>query len=275
LVIAVDLRPGKASLTTIRTQLAKLRDIAGCPAVYVTGELASYERKRLIAQKVPFIVPGNQLYLPDLGIDLREHFRASTLPGARLSPAAQAMFIMMMMKRPWNAEFDPAQIMTELGYTSMTNTRAVREFTAAGLATLHARGKVRVLRMDRGAAETWDFAKPMLRSPVKTRFWTDPIPDGGRLAGLSALARYSMLEAPPNPTFALGPQQWKKISRRRIEKHTAPQTGTCEWQLWNYSTALDPNLETVDLLSLSLSLEQEADERVQQALEALKEQFPW
>jgi hypothetical protein len=31
--------------------------------------LASYERKRLIEQNVPFIVPGNQLYLPDLGID--------------------------------------------------------------------------------------------------------------------------------------------------------------------------------------------------------------
>ncbi len=28
-----------------------------------------------IAQKVPFIVPGNQLYLPDLGLDLREYFR--------------------------------------------------------------------------------------------------------------------------------------------------------------------------------------------------------
>ena len=43
--------------------------------VYVTGALASYERKRLIEQKVPFMVPGNQLYLPDLGIDLREYFR--------------------------------------------------------------------------------------------------------------------------------------------------------------------------------------------------------
>lgn len=40
------------------------------PVVYVTTTLASYERKRLVQQKVPFIVPGNQLYLPELAIDL-------------------------------------------------------------------------------------------------------------------------------------------------------------------------------------------------------------
>ena len=41
--------------------------------------MASYERKRLIEQKVPSIVPGNQLYLPDLGLDLREYFRRRAL----------------------------------------------------------------------------------------------------------------------------------------------------------------------------------------------------
>jgi len=43
--------------------------------IYVRAQVTAYNRKRLIEQKVPFIVPGNQMYLPMLAIDLREHFR--------------------------------------------------------------------------------------------------------------------------------------------------------------------------------------------------------
>lgn len=277
LVLAIDRkRTGKTSLSGVRVQLAKLRELAGCPAVYATGELASYERKRLIEQKVPFIVPGNQLYLPDLAIDLREHFREARGPrAAALGPAAQAMLIKILLRRPWNPDWQPAEVITQLGYTPMTGTRAVRELTLARIAVLHTEGRTRWLRMERGAAETWAYAKPMLRSPVKRHFWADPMPTSGRLAGLSALARYSMLGAPAIPTFAVDPGEWKKLSQEKMERHSEPQTGLCEWQLWHYATSLDPDRGTVDPLSLSLSFQGSLDERVQQALVALEEEFPW
>ena len=61
-------RPGLAS---IRAQIDKIREVTGLPVLYATEALASFERERLIEQKVPFVVPGNQLYLPHLGVDLR------------------------------------------------------------------------------------------------------------------------------------------------------------------------------------------------------------
>jgi hypothetical protein len=71
------------------------------PVVYVTGTLASYERKRLIEHKVAFLVPGNQLYLPDLGIDLREYFRRPPAAAdTALSPATQAMLIVSRTAKP-------------------------------------------------------------------------------------------------------------------------------------------------------------------------------
>ena len=51
--------------------------------------------------------------------------------------------------------------------------------------------------------------------------------------------------------------------------------GACEWQLWNYAPTLQPDSDTVDPLSLMLSLRDSTDERVQSALDALKEQLPW
>ena len=44
----------------------------GTVFVYVTDALASYERRRLVDLRVPFLVPGNQLYLPDLGVEDRK-----------------------------------------------------------------------------------------------------------------------------------------------------------------------------------------------------------
>ena len=280
ILLAIDRQANKPALANVRGQLDKLRALAGHPVVYVTGALASYERKRLIEQKVPFIVPGNQLYLPDLGIDLREYFRQRPqLPDTALSPATQAMLITALLRKTWQADWQPAEVVTELGYTPMTLSRAVKELTTAGIATPHNEGRARRLNMERSAAETWEHAKPLLRNPVKRRVWALPIPKlkppHVRLAGLSALARFSMLTEPQWPVYAVSPAQWIAATQAGLATLPEQHPSSCEWQLWRYNPALVPDSATVDPLSLTLSLQDEADERVQLALGELKERFPW
>ena len=49
-LLAIDKRPDKPGLAIVRGQMDKLRQLAGMPVIYVTGTLASYERRRLIEQ---------------------------------------------------------------------------------------------------------------------------------------------------------------------------------------------------------------------------------
>lgn len=280
LLLAIDKRPDKPGLANVRGQIDKLRELAGMPVVYVTGTLASYERRHLIEQKVPFLVPGNQLYLPDLGIDLREYFRKPpAAPDTPLSPATQAMLIAVLLRRPWLGHWLPAEVVSDLGYTAMTLSRAVKEITAAGIATLRTEDRARWLHTDRTAAQTWERAKPLMRSPIKRRFWARPIskwkPPYVKLAGLSALARYSMISEPQWPSFAVSAAQWKTATRAGIETLPEPLPGACEWELWHYNPVYISNNKTVDPLSLMLSLQANPDERVQLALVKLKERFPW
>jgi hypothetical protein len=279
-LLAIDRRADRVGLANVRGQLAKLRQLAGMPVVYVTRTLASYERKRLIEQKVPFLVPGNQLYLPDLGIDLREYFRKPTVAAqTALSPATQAMLIAVLLRKPWRAEWPPAEVVSELGYTPMTLSRAVKELTTAGIATLRTKGRVRWLHAERTAAQAWEHARPLLRSPVKRRVWVLPPaksrPRPLRLAGLTALARLSMLTEPQWPTYAVGQAVWKAAAQAGLEMLPEPIPGACEWEIWHYSPALVRDGDTVDPLSLTLSLQGSQDERVQLALEELKGHFPW
>lgn len=277
-LLALDRNPEKASLGDIRAKLDKVRSVAKQPTVYVTRALASYERKRLIEQKVSFIVPGNQLYLPDLGLDLREYFRQRpTSPESPLSPSAQAMLITALLRPRWEPEWHPAEVATTLGYTPMTLSRAVRELSAAGLANVHKAGRSQYLTMAFSPQETWERASPLLRSPVQRTIWTSaPLqPDRSlRLAGLSALAHHSMLAEPRLPVHAVSRAAWQAL-KSNVDELPEAMPGAYAWQLWSYSPALQPDSDTVDPLSLSLSLRDDPDERVQSALDALKEQLPW
>lgn len=279
-VLAIARNQAKQSLREVRTWLTKVAAVAGGPAIYVTEALASYERRRLIEQKVPFLVPGNQLYLPDLGIDLREHFRRPAgAVDAALSPSAQAMLIMAMLRHPWQADWQPSEVAVALGYTPMTLSRAVKEITAAGLATAYTVGRSRWLRMELAPEQLWEQAQPVMRSPVRRTVWAavdgDFVLRFGRIAGLSALARRSMLAEPKWPVFAATAADWKVALDAGVRELPEPEAGAQEWQLWAYSPALVPDADTVDPLSLMLSLSDKADDRIQLALDELKGQLPW
>ncbi|MBC7702745.1 MAG: hypothetical protein H7274_02215 [Rhodoferax sp.] len=279
IVLAIGHAQAKQSLSEVRTWLDKVKALAGQPVVYVTDALASYERRRLIEHKVPFIVPGNQLYLPDLGLDLREYFRQRVPAAQALSPSAQAILITALLRQPWQSDWQPSTVAVALGYTPMTLSRAVKELTAAGLATAYTVGRSRWLRMELPPEQVWERAKPALRTPIKRTVWVAAhgtvAHRPSHLAGLSALARYSMLAEPKWPVFALTAADWKAATDAGVRELPEPEAGAQEWQLWSYSPALVSDASTVDPLSLTLSLQENADDRIQLALDELKGQLPW
>ena len=278
-LLALDQRPHPPTLSELRTQVERLRSAAQMPVIYVTDALASYERKRLVEQRVPFLVPGNQLYLPDLGIDLREYFRQPrTEAGAALSPATQAVLITMLLSKPWRNDWALAEIVAQLGYTPMTLTRVLRELAAEGLAEVKQRGRERHVQTDGTPEELWKRARKAMRSPVKRSVWVQATPRAApalRLAGLSALARLTPLADPSWPVYALGPTEWRQAKLLGPKLLPHPDDGFSEWQLWTYSPALVRDTYIVDPLSLTLSLNDGADERAQMALDELRKQFPW
>ena len=280
LLLAIERRKKATPPAGIRDQMAALERIAGIPAVYVTTALASYERKRLVQQKVPFIVPGNQLYLPELAIDLREYFRRrATAPTVAFSPSTQAMLITALLRSPWNSVWQPRHAATTLGYTSMTVTRAVKELTEADIGEIRREPRARSLYFAGKPAEVWEKAQPLLRSPVRRIVRSFPSgalhPSETPVAGLSALAEQTNLTEPQWPVRAVTSRQWLSATRAGLVTTAEPESGTVEWQVWTYDPALGTSRNMVDPLSLTLSLQSESDERIQLALEELKERYPW
>jgi DNA-binding MarR family transcriptional regulator len=276
-VFMVDDHAEVESPAAIRKHVEQVREKWVVPVVYVRDRIIAYNRKRLIEHKLPFIVPGTQMYLPTLGIDLREHFRRLRADNVGLRPAAQAVLIHALQRDAEN--LGPTVLAEKLGYSIMTMSRALDELEAAGLGRTTANGRERRLRLAGSKREIWAKAQPLLRSPVVKRHairLASKAALPGPRTGLDALAHYSMLAEPGNVAVALGREAWKSMQRTdRVEAAMMDEPGTTTVEVWSYAPAFFADGGWVDRLSLYLSLREAQDERVQAALDQMIKEVAW
>jgi len=277
-LLMLDHGKQEQSPTTVRKHMDQVKAKWDGEIVYVKERVTAYNRKRLIEHKLPFVVPGNQMYLPLLGIDLREHFKKLRAETRIFSPSTQALVIHVLLRGNTEEIVTPAEMAQCLGYSAMTMTRAFDELESADLGEIISEGRERRLRFIESAKDIWAKAQPFLRSPVKKRLFISQLnvePPGPR-AGLTALANYSMLAEPANPVFALSREDWKSLKQRRqVEKLPTKEPGALEIEVWSYAPTLFAENKLVDRLSLYLSLKESKDERIEAALEEMMKGQPW
>jgi len=276
-LLVMDKGKQEQAAAVVRKHITQVQAKWPAEVVYVRGHLTPYNRRRLLEQKVPFIVPGNQMYLPMAGVDFRERCRRQIEAPAKFSPATQAAVLHWLL-RGTDEPMTPAQTAQRLGYSSMTTTRAFNELEAAGLGEVARHGKERRLRFVGAKTDVWAKAQPFLRSPVTKRVCIrqpHPAPEGIQ-AGLAALAHYSMLAAPEHPIMAVHSKEWKALPiwhNKAPVPHLDPEA--LEIEVWCYRPDLLAAEGVVDPLSLYLSLKNDEDERVQAALEEMIGRIGW
>jgi len=276
-LLVIDANPEEQSPATVRKHLDMLQTKQPAELIYVRARVTAYNRKRLIEQKVPFIVPGNQMYLPMLAIDLREHFRRIREEAPTFSPSTQVVVLHAML-RDAGQVLIPSEMAPLLGYSAMTMTRAFDELETAKLAEVTVRGRERCLRFIGDRREIWEKAQPFLRNPVSKRLFIRRIngAEGATHAGLTALAHYSMLAPPAYTTYALSREEWKTLRQQhKIIEVPVQDPDVSEIEVWWYSPARFAEHGMVDQLSLYLSLKADHDERTETALEEMMEKIEW
>ena len=273
-----DTREQEESPASIRKHSELVRDKSDDPVVYVRERITAYNRKRLVEHGVPFVVPANQMYLPTLGIDLREHFRKRREKRGQLGPAAQAVLIHALLRSA--EDLGPTALAGNLGYSIMTTSRALDELEAVGLGQSSAFGRERRLRLAGSRRDVWEKAQSLLRSPVKTRQTVRlerharGLP--GLRSGLTALAHYSMLAEPTEMTVALSREEWASLREEEAITPALPdEPDGVVVEVWTYAPTLFTCEGFVDRLSLYLSLRPTEDERVRAALDQMVKEVAW
>ncbi|PXF57455.1 MAG: transcriptional regulator [Deltaproteobacteria bacterium] len=276
-IVLVSRNDSKLTPATIHKHIDIVSQQLKMKAVFVHSTISSFNRKRLIERKVPFVIPGNQMYLPDLGIDLREYFIKKRSKTVILGPSTQAV-ILYAFTRKMTEPVTPTQLAKELGYSRMTMTRSLDEIESAELAEVSITGRKRLVYFDKNRRNLWEKALPHLRSPVKGNVWLKALIDELPVcqASLTALACYSMLTPPQKQVYAASAKDWKAIKRKySLEIISYPDEAGYELEVWSYSPGLFANGKIVDPFSLYLSLRDIKDERVESAMEEMMESVEW
>ena len=272
-----DVEEARPSL--ISKHIRKIKEIeSGIEVIYLHSSISSYNRKRLIAQKISFVVPEKQMYLPFVGVDLREYLqKLQTEKSDRFKPSTQAAFLAALYASSEKG-LTPSQLAVELKYSPMTMSRAFDEIQRADLGAITTEGRERVLRFLENREMVFKQAQPLLISPVRKKLnISGNISLAGLvLAGESALSKLSMLSEPVHAVYAASAKTWKeKESTESIMSVPMHEAGSIEIEIWKYPPELFARDQVADTLSLYLSLRDIHDERVEIALKNLLEEFKW
>lgn len=260
---------------SVQKQLGWIEEKTGMKSVIILTELTAHERRRFIERRIPFVVPGSQVYLPHLGILLREQAFRPKRKVQHLSPAGQVLVLAACLGRiSMSSPLTATALASSLGYTKMTFARALDELRERQLVRDEGGRRAGLTQFSHFRRQLWEAAHPYLRSPIKRRVYLDDLPGGPALrAGEWALADQTALAAPARTTWAVGPAEWKELQARphfRLLPEEARNSAGHEVEVWTYSPTRLSEGPNVDPLSLALSLADATDDRVQIAIDELE-----
>ena len=217
-----------------------------------------------------------------MAMDLRQSFRTrhNEVEVSALLPAAQAM-VLARLYEGWDSDtvFTSSAILGDFKYSRVTLAKVIDQLLKLSIVQpAQSLGFKNFYSFDALPPELFKKARHFMRSPVKRRVAIDRVlhaRNGVFLAGETALAKCTMLASPAKPVFGMTKKQFDTMVFEQKLKVTDAVDEIRAWvEIWAYrSLAEDKNI--ADEASLLLSLEDNPDERVQQALDDLKEGISW
>ena len=243
--------------------------LGGIPVVYAAKRIVSYNRLRLLARRIPFVVPGRQLYLPFLNMVMTEVGTKKVKEFSSLGVAAQMILLAYLNRQ--NDGVSIAEAVDLTGYTRVSVMKAFDELEYFGLAMRDRATHKLVFAEDRKGL--FEKARRLMRNPKRRTLFLDGLPQGlvAVRAGTDALSDISMLAPGTSREYAaLSSDVLKRTDLVEVPRESA----VVRLELWHYRPAFVYG-DRIDPLSLCLSLADERDDRVQGEVEEVLEEFRW
>lgn len=243
--------------------------------VFVFDKISRRERQSLVRNKISFIAPDQQMFLPYLGIAFSEHIKNECSPRPiALAPVAQAFLIRHLLTGDFEG-LTSAEIGKRIGYTTMSAVRAMEQVQSLNLCEIDFDGYRKKIHFSSDRASLWEKAKPFMCSPVKKSVC---ILDDTSLAeypyaGEYALSKLSNLHAERKCFAVLNTKFNEMVKAGLLDIANAPEIGTADVEVWTYPPIRIG--ETVDSLSLELSFSNTRDARIRASLLEIKEHRKW
>lgn len=253
-------------IEVLKKHITRIQKNENLPVVLVLKELSFRQKGYLIREKIPFIVDGKQIYLPFMAVYLQERCSAEKIPREEILPSAQMLLLHFVYGGA--QELSTSQAAKDLELTPTSISRASRQLEEMGLLHIRKVGVQRIMQSEESPKTLFQKAGDKLLNPIKRTVYIPKKYVGTDLleSGYSALAEYSMLNEPNVRSYAAERiSQWKDFTTNSLQ-NSKVQVAV---EMWRYNPRKLSTRNTVDELSLALTLREDADERVEEAVEEM------
>lgn len=251
-------------IAALQKHIARIQKMEDLAVVIVLSSISRYRRDAFVAAKIPFVIPGKQLYLPFIGAYMQERFDRDNVKMEKFQPATQVLFFYYLYQKEKDMYISKA--VKDLGYSAMTISRAAKQLMQTGYFTESKDGVQKVLTGMLGRREIFEKVRPALINPVRRRTSVRKadLTNEYLLAGDTAIAKQTMVSDSMFRCYAVTGKQ--KLAE--LPYAMSAETDIVV-EMWKYDPQLLGKNGMVDPLSLVLSFEDEEDERIQVAIEEL------
>lgn len=251
-------------IPTIKKHIQKIQTVENLPIILILNAITRQRRQYLLDARIPFIVVEKQIYLPFMGIALQEKYETEYTISQKLQPSAQLLLLHYIYQ---NTEKLYAGELTKLfGITSMTISRSVKQLEQTGLFYTEKDGVQKVLIAKQQGKALFEQMKTWTINPVRKSIYIpkNQVETNMLKAGYTALAEKSMLNPSPILSYAAESEKAHALESTTQLLDTDRQV---QLQLWKYNPHILSANGMVDSLSLALSLADDGDERVEDAVD--------
>lgn len=257
------------TLPALKKQIKTIQTIDNVPVVLELDTVTSYRKQSLIENNISFIT-NKQLYLPFIGAMLMDEEESKNSP-QKFVYSTQQLFLYYLYNNEKRIYVSDAR--RHLPYTAMTLTRAVKQLEATNLFFIGKDGVKKFIESKYNSRkDLFIKAKPYLATPVIRTGYIDKsqVTENMAFAGETALSKKTLLSPNRIITYAINEKDYDK---KLLQEELLDPDKSVKLELWAY----DPNKFSKDVyaddISVILSLKCTYDERIEEAKDALEENF--
>lgn len=243
--------------------------------VLLFSELRPYQRRSLVENRIPFIVPYRQIYLPFVYVDFSEKIALNKPTIKHFTPSIQSVYLAIFYQE--TEIIDVNDLTKKLGLAKITIYRAISSLVAINL--VHEQGKSTRKQFTRINKESfWNEGKKYLVSPIQKSILLKTLPVGIDyfISNESALSELSMVSTPQSITYAISKESAKKMDKgilysEKDEHYDTKIKSKFTFEIWSYDPKLFASNKRVDIGSIYAELKNLDDPRIDIELETLLE----
>ena len=172
-IVAEVIVKDKIVASKLATNYNEMKSYFDFPILILLPSVDRMVRRNLLNKRINFVVPGQQIYFPELYISLKESDSIKHIKPKQLSLPAQVLLLYHLQKRSLT-DTPLSEIAKLIGYSNKTISLVVPELQNLGIAKLIPRtNRTKTLSFYRSGVDLWNQVEKYLQNPIAQHGYTD------------------------------------------------------------------------------------------------------